>query len=90
MAYAIPDCRGKTVANFLTKKFISRFGIPLQIHSDQAQNFQGVLFKQLCQILQMHTTRTTLYHPDSKGLIERFNRTCAELIRKYVNEKRNN
>ena len=89
-AYAIPDCRGETVANFLAMEFISRFGIPLEIHSDQAQNFQGVLFKQLCQVLQIHKTRTTPYHPASNGMIERFNRTLAELIRKYVNEKLNN
>ena len=32
---------------------ISRFGVPLQIHTDQGHNFKSVLFKEVCRLLDV-------------------------------------
>lgn len=38
------------------------------------------LVSEICKLLYLHKTRTTPYHPQSDGLIERFNRTMLSLL----------
>ena len=79
-AYAIPNVEAKTVATKLTDEFFFRFGIPEQLHSDQGKQFESQLLKEVCTILRIDKTRTTPYHPQSDGLIERFNRTQLSML----------
>ena len=64
-----------TVAKCLVNEFICRFGVPEQLHSDQGRNFESKVIKNVCDLLQIRKTRTSPYHPQSDGLVERFNRT---------------
>ena len=45
------------------------------IHSDQGREFENKVMQELCLLCGSHKTRTTPYHPESDGLVERFNRT---------------
>lgn len=83
-AFPIPHQRAEKVAEKIVKEFVTRFGTPLEIHSDQGSNFESDLFKEVCKLLQVTKTRTTPYHPSSNGLIERFNQTLQKMIRSYV------
>ncbi|GFY23821.1 retrovirus-related Pol polyprotein from transposon 412 [Trichonephila clavipes] len=74
-AYPIPDQEASTFAEVLVQHWISRFGVPLQVHSDQGRNFYSAVCKRLCEILAIDKTRTTALHPHSDGMVERFNRT---------------
>ncbi|GFX25170.1 retrovirus-related Pol polyprotein from transposon 412 [Trichonephila clavipes] len=47
-AYPISDQEASTVAEVLVQHWISRFGIPLQLHSDQGKNFDSAVCKRLC------------------------------------------
>ena len=85
-AYALPDQTAATTANTLVYQFISKYGIPLEIHTDQGRNFESDLFQEVCHLLDIHKTRTAPYHPSSNGLVERFNQTLARLIRCYVDD----
>ena len=40
-AYAIPNQETTTLADVLIKEFITRFGVPLELHSDQGRNFES-------------------------------------------------
>ncbi|GFS75323.1 retrovirus-related Pol polyprotein from transposon 412 [Trichonephila clavipes] len=42
-AYPIPDQEASTVAEFLVQHWISRYGVPLQLHSDQGRNFDSAV-----------------------------------------------
>ncbi|GFW14979.1 retrovirus-related Pol polyprotein from transposon 412 [Trichonephila clavipes] len=64
-AYPIPDQEASTVAEVLVQHWISRFGVPLQLHSDQGRNFDSAVCKRLCEILAIDKTRTTALHPQS-------------------------
>lgn len=42
-AYGVPDQGAETTARRLVYDFISRFGCPLELHSDQGRNFENTL-----------------------------------------------
>ena len=86
-AYALPNQTAEVTAQALVHEFLSRFGCPLEIHTDQGRNFQSDLFQELCRLLGITKTRSSPYHPASNGLVERFNPTLAKMIRSYVHEQ---
>jgi transposase InsO family protein len=85
-AYPLPDQEAKTVAKVLVCEFFCRFGTPLELHSDQGRNFESMLIKEVCELLYIKKTRTTPYHPQSDGMVERHNRTLATQLSMFVNE----
>ena len=89
-AYSLPNHTAQTVADVLVIQFFYRYGVPTQIHSDQVPEFESKLMKELCTLLDCVKTRTTPYHPQSDGLVERANRTILMMLRVFVNEYQNN
>ena len=85
-AYAIPNQEAVTIASKLVNEFITRFGVPRQIHTDQGRSFESKLFKAVCELLDVEKTRTTAFHPQSDGLVERLNRTLENMLSLYVEE----
>lgn len=85
-AYALPNQEASTVARVLVDNFVSRFGVPLELHSDQGRNFESRVFSGLCDLLGMRKTRTTPLHPQSDGMVERFNQTMEKHLCKMVDE----
>ena len=75
-----------TVAKIVVEEVVTKFGIPNKIYSDQGRQFESELFKEMCKLLQIEKTRTTAYHPQSDGMVERFNRTLASMISMFVDE----
>ena len=75
-----------TVAEHLIQLF-ARVGIPREILSDQGTNFMSQLLKELYNLLRIHQIRTSPYHPQTDGLVERFNKTLKSLLRKLVNKE---
>ena len=65
-------------------KFISRVGVPEEVLTDQGTNFMSQLMKELYSLLQVKGIRTSPYHPQTDGLVERFNQTLKAMIRKFV------
>ena len=80
-AYPLPDQEATTCMDAAYAGFFARFGLPLQLHSDQGRNFESTLVKELCALAEVHKTRTTLFHPCSDGLTERANRTILQMLR---------
>ena len=74
----------ETVACTLFDNVICRFGCPDTIHSDQGAQFMSAVFKHLCSFLHIEQSRTTGYHPQGDGLVERLNRTLLGILRRYV------
>ncbi|UYV70389.1 K02A2.6-like [Cordylochernes scorpioides] len=84
--YAIPNQEAATVARVLVDNLICRFGVPLELHSDQGRNFESEIFRELCQVLGIWKTRTTPLHPQSDGMVERFNKNMVEHLSKVVEQ----
>jgi hypothetical protein len=85
-AYALPNQEAATVADVLVKEWICRFGVPLELHSDQGRNFESALFQNVCETLKIHKTRTTALHPQSDGMVERMNKTINRHLAKVVSD----
>ncbi|KAJ8375574.1 hypothetical protein SKAU_G00061540 [Synaphobranchus kaupii] len=82
---AIPlrTATGKTVAKELFM-LCSRVGIPEDILTDQGSCFMSNVMKALCQLMKVKQVRTSVYHPQTDGLVERFNKTLKQMMRKLI------
>ena len=69
------DQNAESVARTMVYQYISRWGSPMQIHTDQGRNFDGILFNEVCRILGVLKTRTSGLRPQSNGAVKRLNRT---------------
>lgn len=85
-AYAIPNQEAITVAETLVAELVSRFGVPLELHSDQGRNFESLVFQQMCDVMGIKKTRTTALHPQSDGMVERMNRTIGRHLAKVTSD----
>ncbi len=75
----------ETSANLL--KIISVIGIPAAILSDQGQNFMSRTMDQLCSKLAINKIRTSPYHPETNGQLERLHSTLKAVLRKITENK---
>ena len=86
-AVPLKDHQASTVADALITQFFLRLGFPRIIHSDQAPEFTSELMQELCQLLEIHQSKTCPYRPQSDGLVERFNRTLIDMLSKFCGER---
>ena len=77
----IPDIRAETVVAAFMLHWVAQFGVPHSITTDRGAQFTGALFETLLQTIGCRHVRTTSYHPQSNGLIERFHRTLKNALR---------
>lgn len=82
----MPNQEAKTCAKKLVEEFVCRYGIQTDLHSDQERNLESLLFAELCKFLEIRKIRTLPLHPQSDVLVERFNRTLKEALKKRVYE----
>lgn len=70
--------------------FISLFGIPRIILTDQGTNFTAELFKRTCQFLKIKQLWSSPYHPQTQGALERSHSTLEEYLKSFVNSNQDN
>ena len=70
-----------TVAEALCETF-ARLGLPEEILSDQGSNLTSGLMKRVTELLQIHQLKTSPYHPQTDGMLERFHSTLKGMMRK--------
>ena len=87
-AFPTKDQKATTVSNILINKVFSRFGPPVVLHSDQGANFERNLLHEICDLTGIAKTRTTAYHPQCDGLVERQNRTLQDMLAAFASEHR--
>ena len=85
-AFPIRNQEAATVAKVLVEQVFVRFGVPLQILSDQGPNFESGLFQEMCRLLGIDKVRTSPYQPRTNGMIERWHRTLNSMLGKVVGE----
>ena len=86
-AYPLPNQEATTVAGKLVDEFFLRYSPPERLHSDQGRNFESAVVAEACRLLGVEKSRTTPYHPQSDGLVERFNRTLLDMLATAVGDQ---
>ena len=86
-AFAAADQTAETIARLFVEQIICRHGIPQELLSDRGQNFLSNLIQEICKVLQVKKLNTSGYHPQTDGLVEKFNSTLIEMIAKCAAEK---
>ena len=74
----------ETVAEALCVVF-TRFGIPTEILTDQGSQFTSGIMQQVLQLLEVTHIRTSPYHPQTDGMVERFHATMKAMLLKKDN-----
>ena len=80
--FALPNQSAMTVAKVLVDGILTRHSMPEVLFSDRGGSFDNEVIKQLCRMVGMTKVRTTPYHPQSNGLVERINRTLLQMLSK--------
>ncbi|KAM7300391.1 uncharacterized protein ISCGN_020955 [Ixodes scapularis] len=84
-AIALPSIETEKVAQALLEMF-SRVGFPREIITDRGRSFLSGLMKEFSRLLSFRQLPTTPYHPMANGLVERFNGTLKQMIRRMCQE----
>ena len=69
-AVPLKNIEAETIAEELGK-FFSQMGVPTEILTDQGSNFTSQLLKEVYRMLKIEPIRTSPYHPQTDGLVER-------------------
>ena len=80
---AIPLRNIKTKNIVKAVKFFTFVGLPKSVQSDQGSNFMSGIFQQVMHELGITQYKSSPYHPESQGALERFHRTLKNMIRSY-------
>ena len=88
-AYAIKNQTAEVIAQIFVEHIVFRYGVPKKLLTDQGANFTGGVLKSICEIFKILKLQTSPYHPQTDGLVERFNRTLANMLSSYANSKHN-
>ena len=88
---AIPlrSIEANRIAAELVKVF-ARVGVPEEILTDQGTNFTSQLLHEVYNLLRIQPIKTTPYHPQTDGLVERFNHTLKSMLRKTATHEGKN
>lgn len=80
-AIPISDITAETIARALVQGWIAHYGVPRRITTDQGRQFESQLFTELSKLLGSKRIRSTPYHAQANGMIERFHRTMKAAIK---------
>jgi len=86
-AYPLKDTTAEVLAETLWREFLSRYGIPKRIHSDQGRNFTAAVLKRSLDFFGIRRTTTVAYCPQGNGIVERLNRTIQDVVSKSLSKE---
>lgn len=84
--FPIKSTDSETLAKLLVDEVICRYGVPSCLHSDQWANLTSNLMATLCKCLNIEQPRTSTYHPQGNGQVERFNCTLKAMLATVIND----
>ena len=84
--YPVKDRKAETVAHCLLD-VVWKHGVPARIIHDRAAEFLSDVLQETAQMLGMSQLSTLGGHPQTDGLVERFNRTLKQMLAKVVSKK---
>ena len=88
VAYVVKDQTACTAAKTLRIRYFGLFSAPAYLVSDQGKAFTGHVITHLCELYGVQKLRTSLYHAQTNGQVERMNQTIICMIGKLEEDKK--
>ena len=88
VAYVVKDQTACTTTETLRSGYFGLFGTPVYLISDQGKAFTGHLITNLCELYGVQKLRTSPYHAQTNGQVERMNQTIICMIGKLEQDKK--
>ena len=88
LVVVMKDQTAKMVMKVFYECFIAVFGVPTKLLSDRGANFTSALVEELCSAFGIQKCRTTAYHAQCNGQVERFHQTLFHMIGKLSHDKK--
>jgi transposase InsO family protein len=85
-AVALKGIETERVAEALVDVFC-RVGVPKEMLTDMGSQFTSELMAEVSRLLSIRQLTTTPYHPMCNGLVERFNGTSKQILRRLCSER---
>lgn len=86
IAVPLPDKKAKTMAKAFVKQLMCTHGAPECLLSDQGCEFLNNVLQRVNNNLHIHKLQTSVYHPQTDGLIKQFNSTLQHMLSMYITE----
>ena len=83
----LQDIKAETICSTFLDQWVTRFVLPEYNHSDNGSQFTSRLFTDVCNRLQLTSSRSTLYHPHRNAKAELRNRSLEDGLAKYFEER---
>ncbi|GKV31653.1 hypothetical protein SLEP1_g40325 [Rubroshorea leprosula] len=77
-ARPLSSLTSKKVEDFVFSSIICRYGIPNQIVADNGTQFNYTSFRDFCSSYEIKLQFTSVYHPESNGMVESVNKCILE------------
>ena len=74
----------------IVQRIYLRYGIPKSILSDQGTHFKNQLMEAMTKLIGYNHIFSSVYHPQTNGVVERFNATFIPRIAKLQDHENNN
>jgi cleavage and polyadenylation specificity factor subunit 1 len=84
-AIPISDITAETVARTFVNNWVSRYGVPSTITTDRGSQLESRFLNEMLRLLGTQRIRTTAYHPQANGAVERFHRTLKGALKAQQN-----
>jgi transposase InsO family protein len=80
-AVPLANIRATDCAEAFFRVWVCRFGVPETVISDQGSQFESFVYNDMLKRLGAKHVRTTAYHPQSNGKVERSHSTIKNILR---------
>jgi transposase InsO family protein len=88
-AYPLTKKKTALVVDALNTQWISRFGMPKTILSDNGMEFAGKIYKGMMKQLGIQILNSSPYYPRANGMVERLNATLQDMLKTAIIETGN-
>ena len=88
VVYVVKDQTAHTAAETLRIGYFGLFSAPAYLISDQGKAFTGHVITHLCELYGVQKLRTSPYHAQTNGQVERMNQTIIRMIGKLEEDKK--
>ena len=88
VAYVVKDQTAHTTTKTLRVGYFGLFGAPAYLVSDQGKTFMGHVITHLCELYGVQKLRTSPYHAQTNGQVERMNQMIIRMIGKLEEDKK--